>query len=143
MRWIILSLCGLTTVSCTTDEASVDVRCEIQVDSVTENAENENSITISAFPMTEIFDTHVQINQSVVSVLDINKENCTECDSCRENSGCTDCAYCVSCEPICQDCEHFLTVDIPVDLPESNEYWATIYNSLGSSEPIQINLDEN
>ena len=85
--------------------------------------------------------THVQINQSVVCV-GYQQEKLYECDSVMGNSGVRLRLLCIL-EPICQDCEHFLTVDIPVDLPESNEYWATIYNSLGSSEPIQINLDEN
>lgn len=143
MRWFIAPLFGWTTYGCTTEETSVDVRCEIQVAPITETATLGEYITISAFPMTEVFDSHVQINQSVVEVSAIDKKNCAECETCRDNAGCTDCAYCADCDTTCQTCEHSMTLAIPSDLPQSNEYWMTIYNSLGSSEPIQITLEEN
>lgn len=143
MRWISSVFLFFTTFGCTTEETSVDVRCEIQVTPPSEMSALGESMTLSAFPMTEVFDTHVQINQSVATVSSIAQENCTECDACRENAGCTDCAYCADCDVTCQSCEHSLTIDIPSDLPQSNDYWLTIYNSLGSSEPIQINLEEN
>lgn len=130
-------------MSCTTEEGSVDVRCEIQVDPIIDMVERNAELTIDAHPMTDLFDTHVQINQTPISATGINKSTCSECDLCREENGCTDCAYCATCADTCSDCRHTLTVEIPSDLPVQEDYWLTLYNSLGSSEPVQLFVQDN
>ena len=140
---LLIAMLMLVFMSCTTESTSVNVRCNIQVEPIEANAIRGSMLTVNAYPLTDTFDTHIQINQTTVDASTIEKETCSDCDACRSEYGCTDCAYCPACEVTCDECQHLLTFTIPEELPSSDEYWLTLFNSLGSSEAVYLSIEEN
>jgi len=137
----LLTLLGL--FACQESTTSIDARCEIATEVPAESWNVGTTETLEAFPMTNRIDTLVTINDVPLSVLDIDKSACAECEECKTTAGCTDCNYCPECTNECDECIHVLTVEVPADLPIRDEYWLSIHNTLGSSTPILIDIQES
>jgi hypothetical protein len=127
-------------MGCETTNATVDARCEVSVEEPSDSWLLGSEVDIQAHPLTEIFDTTVLLNDIELLPIAINKSECSSCDECRLSVGCTDCAFCPSCETTCEECFHTVSVLIPETLESRTEYWLTIFNSLGSSDPILVNI---
>ena len=128
----------ITLLSCDEGTTIVNARCELEVQSLNDNWQRGDSITLFATPLTDEVDTLVLLNNTNLLVSEINTSSCTECDACKTNVGCTECGFCTTCTLECSNCQHEIEVDFPNDFPASEEYWLTVHNSLGSSSPILI-----
>jgi len=135
-----VSILGM--IACQESTTSIDARCEIVTEVPTDTWTVGATETLQAFPMTSRIDTLVTINDVPISVFDIDKSACEDCDDCKTTAGCDDCNYCPDCVNQCDDCTHLLTVEIPTDLPIREEYWLSVHNTLGSSTPILVDIQE-
>ena len=141
MRHLII-LTFFYLMGCDSTDATVDARCEIEIEEPNDSWSLGSEIDIQVHPLTDIFDTTVLVNDIEITPVGINKSECGTCDECRASAECTDCAYCPSCETTCSDCMHTLTILIPETLEPRTEYWLTIFNSLGASNSILINISQ-
>ena len=73
----------ITLLSCDESTTIVNARCELEVESLNDNWQRGDSITLFATPLTDEVDTLVLLNNTNLMVNEINTSSCTECDACK------------------------------------------------------------
>ncbi len=141
MPTFFVALFGVVSLGCTESTTSVTARCEIEIEQPSEIWERGSTVTVHATPLTSVVDTRASINDTALDVLSVDTSSCTDCEACKEEAFCTTCDFCDTCVNECLDCQHTLTVQIPIGLPTAEEYWLTLYNGLGSSAPVVVSVE--
>jgi len=132
---ILLSL----LLACDSTEYVTTQRCSIDiVDTVPAEAISGEALVISAYPLTETWDTLVSFDNQEAEVINITKEECNDCSECRELNRCTVCDYCDVCASSCDTCAHSVEVIVPELLSGSTDL--LIHNAQGSSDPYSISI---
>ena len=127
-------------IGCTTSTTSQKTRCSIEVAIEGPLIAGESN-SIEAYPLTDILDTLVLLNDEEVAVKGLNKVECASCEECKISYGCSDCDFCPNCQTSCGECMHLLDIDIPADAVDPSIL--TIYNVYGSSDPLEVEIHES
>lgn len=130
---------SLLLTACETTEVSTATRCDIEIESISpEILIAGESATIVAYPLTETWDSLVELNGVEADVSALNKDNCEACEECRITYECTECGYCSDCQDSCLECTHSLDVIVPQDI--SGQVQVVIFNAHGSSDPYSTSV---
>ena len=139
MRISLFLLIGNLLLACSDDTYDDAIRCDVEIQNIEPAELIPNEIArIEAYPLSTVWDSLVELNDTELIVESVEKENCESCEECRTANDCTTCDYCSSCLEECQECVHSLEVFIPEDLPSNS--LLTITNSYGSSDPISVSI---
>ena len=129
-------------LACDTTDVITLNRCELTVYETTPSvAIAGERLQISAYPLTEEWDTSITFNDQPAPVLSVQKQECSECEDCRSANACTTCSYCEACSLECSTCDHLLETTVP-DLP-SSQAEILIHNAQGSSNPYFLEIEQN
>ena len=142
IRGFVLAL--LFVAGCIT-ETSTDVEsCSITLTPPDDVVMVGDTITVYGRPFTALFDSSIRFEQTDARLVDVSRDDCALCDTCRDQADCTDCDSCEVCTTSCETCVESMTLTVP-DLP-TGDYYVTARNSYGQSAPAQwslINDDED
>ena len=130
----------LFCLGCETTEVSTSTRCIIDVPAITNTLYFGQPATIQAYPLTEKWDTLVELNGTEAEVTAVTKDECEECEECRDINACTDCDYCSACTESCQLCEHSVTIIVPMEI--ATEPQLVITNAHGTSDPQTVFIED-
>lgn len=130
MLLLLLAACETTTVSGTTS-------CSLGVPTLgVAAAAPGDTVTLTAAPLTEVWDTAVTVGPARATLVDLDRSTCDECDDCRDTEGCAACGECATCDTTCATCAEVLSFVVPDLAPGT---WSVeIVNRYGRSE--QVNL---
>ena len=129
--FFLLMACGTTTIGLVED-------CDVLASDVqpTEAAVGTQA-TVNVSPVSTHWDTAAYVDGNRAEVVDITREGCEECDSCKDEFGCLACSDCDDCDAICKsDCVEsvvFIVPAVPVGPAD-----VVVYNSNGTSNPLSI-----
>jgi len=118
---------------CVTETAAELPTCELQVTAPAETVSTADSVTVVGRPFTNLLDTSVRFEGSEAPVTNVDREDCTLCDPCRESAGCTVCETCEACTASCETCIETVTFDVP-ELA-TGKYTVVFRNRYGLSTP--------
>jgi hypothetical protein len=132
---------SLLFLACDSSEVVTINRCQVQIINATPQvAQIGEPLYISAYPMTETWDTIVDFNGSTSEIININKDNCTDCDECRIINSCTSCDYCELCIDSCIECAQSIEVVVP-ELFSTTTAEISITNAHGTSDYYSVSIE--
>lgn len=133
-------LLAAALLACTTTTTTVQPGCEVEVLGLApESAAPGEAVRITARPLTTDFDTAVSFGEARGEILSVDREDCTECDACRDLNECTPCGDCSACDLSCeQTCEESLEVLVP-EL-EAGTVALQLFNSHGASGRVDFEV---
>lgn len=134
---ISLTLIVLTT-GC--DETVVTDLPTCDLAGVVEPATGEpgDAIVITLGPVLDQYDTLVQVGGTNANVTDVDRDNCSACDACREFHECLSCDSCVICSEDCNLCVETVTFAVPELAAQSTSI--VVISAFGSTEPIPFSV---
>ncbi len=91
-----------------------------------------DTIVATGAPFSEAYDTLILVGGFRATVVDVDREQCTKCDTCRDEAGCG------GCKSDCADCEE--TVEFTLPAATAGETTLTILNQFGGSEAIPFTM---
>lgn len=72
------------------------------------------SVTLTTRPLTTLWDTAITFGDQRLTPLSLERTECSSCDTCIEESGCSTCGtVCSSCAEQCSLCVETVSIEIP------------------------------
>ncbi len=101
-------------LACDTSSEALSLHCTLDtpVFSPAEAAPGDTVVATTA-PLTEVWDTTVQVGTDAASVVAVDRNECSACDTCRETVGCTSCDECTDCAEDCATCVQTVSFTVP------------------------------
>ena len=96
-------------------------------------------VTVYGRPFTALFDSSIRFEQTDATLVDVSRDDCALCDTCRDQAECSDCEACEVCATSCETCVESMTLTVP-DLP-TGDYYVTARNSYGLSAPTEWSVE--
>ena len=100
-------------VGCGGSNPEVFATCEVDLALEPSQGFPGDEVVASGGPFSERYDTVVAIDGVSADIVDIDRVDCSTCDTCRFNNGCATCGRCFACEDACASCEQSLTFTVP------------------------------
>ena len=110
-----ISILLFLSVSCTEGDVIESNDCGITLTELPE-LQSEAEIQLYATPLSDTWDTYVNIDGSAVEIVSLQRLSCGSCDSCRLEQQCDSCETCSECDALCDAsvCFEELTIKTPV-----------------------------
>ncbi|NOY27032.1 MAG: hypothetical protein GXP62_14270, partial [Oligoflexia bacterium] len=114
-------------------------RCDLSLGSPTPSLSLPgDTVSLPATPLTSTWDTAVIVGGHRATVIDVVRDGCDPCDSCRADYGCSVCGDCDACDLEC-DTDCIETVEFQVPSTLSAGTWDTwVYNVHGAGGPLPL-----
>lgn len=140
-RALALAATLFTASGCASATDIFALRCDVAVTEVApQPAIVGESVTITGQPFTSVYDSAVYIGAERAEVIDVERADCLNCDTCRAQQGCTECSDCDACDTICStECVETVTFDVP-DL-EAGEHALQLFNAHGQSPVLPFSVE--
>ncbi len=140
MRAPLLPLLVLAA-ACSTDGSSYAPRCDVALQTPDPSqALPGDEVTIAGSPLTTTYDTALYVGADRATVLEVTRDGCDDCDTCREDAGCSVCGDCDACDLQCtQECTETVRFEVPVDLG-AGTWPVTLYNYHGVGGPVSLDV---
>ena len=129
------SLAMMLVTGCVTETSTEVESCSLTLSPPDEDLVVGDEVTVYGRPFTALFDSSIRFEQTDASLVDVSRDECALCDTCREQAECSDCETCDVCATSCETCIESMTLTVP-DLP-SGDYYVVARNSYGLSTPTQ------
>ncbi len=107
------TLLALFLAACAPTTQSFYYQCALDVETDPVSAAVGDEVVIFGGPMTERYDTLVQVGGITAELVDVAREGCDECDACQADAGCLACTACLDCADSCASCEQTATFIVP------------------------------
>jgi hypothetical protein len=137
-RWSIAILFWCS--ACAVETTTSNVTCDLIVSPPPVETTAGETYTITGRPFTVLLDTSIRLNDTFAEVLAVERSECTLCDTCRAEVGCTACESCTECETSCETCEQI--IDFVVPDVDPGTYTLFVRNGFGMSESERLTVDE-
>lgn len=126
----------LLLLACTTQTIYVAPTCTLDAPAAEPAAAPVGAtVTLTSRALTEAWDTVVTIGSARAEVVAVDRDGCSDCDSCLNDTGVEDCLPCTpqcdSCAEACATCVETARIRVP-DLPPG-DYEVFLTNVHGSS----------
>lgn len=127
-------------LACTTTTTTIQPGCEVEVLGLEPAAAAPGeTVRLTARPLTTDFDTAVSFGEVRGEIASLDREDCTECDACRDLNECTPCGDCSACDLSCeQTCEESLEVVVPE--VDAGVVALQLFNSHGASGRVDFEV---
>lgn len=131
--FFLLMACGTTTIDLVED-------CDVLASEVVPSeAAPGAEVAVVLTPVTTNWDTAVYLDGVRAEVVDIRRDGCEECDTCKEEEACLACSDCDTCDAICKsDCIESVVFVVPARPPGAAN--VVVYNGSGASNPVTLNI---
>ncbi|RME20263.1 MAG: hypothetical protein D6798_20865, partial [Deltaproteobacteria bacterium] len=141
MRLVLLPLL-LTLAACITEGGSYAPRCDVTLGEPEPSpALPGDEVVMAGTPLTTTYDTALYVGAVRATVLEVTREGCDACDTCREDAGCSVCGDCDACDQQCrEECVETVRFAVPTDL-EGGTWPITLYNYHGVGGPVPIEVE--
>ena len=133
---------ALLLFACDTTFTSTSQSCEVDLIAV-EPAEVQpgDTVTLTATPLTEPWDTAIRVGGLDVEVLSVAREGCDDCVVCQAEQGCVGCKDdCDTCDATCETCVETATFTVPA--LDAGDHAVLLFNANGGSNPITLTVRE-
>ena len=131
----------LLFAGCITETSTEVESCALTLTPPSEVLISGEDVTVYGRPFTALFDSSIRFEQTDASLIDVSREECALCDTCRDQADCSDCETCDVCATSCETCVESITLTVP-DLP-TGDYYVVARNSYGLSTPTQWSVDNS
>jgi len=96
-------------------------------------------VVITGSPLTTDYDTALYVGGARAQVTAVDRDECSECDTCREEAECLVCGDCDECDAICEsDCVE--TVSFVVPAVAEGDAVVQLYNTYGGSGALTLEI---
>ncbi len=141
MRLAFFLLCA-AFMGCDDVTTTVAQRCDVFLYSLTPTSGQAGTpVVAAAQPLTETWDTVVNVDGAQAKIDAISRTDCGECDSCRAEQRCDSCDTCDACDDVCRDvCIQTVQFTVP-DLP-AGVHSVSMINQHGHSTSLPFTITE-
>ena len=127
--------------ACETTTSDTLTNCEVTISLDAEHGLPGDEVTALGAPLSTTYDSLVSFNGTTAEVVDVIRDDCTLCDTCREEAACAPCGTCLPCLAQCDLCEESISFIVP-NLPTGNTT-VTLVNAFGTSMPVPFEIDRH
>ena len=121
----------LPLLGCNTTATVYPTTCELDAPVPEASARPGDSAWAVDSPMTSVNDTVVTIGSMQAIVLDVQRNDCDDLDTCRTDNSCSACSDCDACSAEASTCVERVRFTVPELAP--GDHVLTIRNAFGSS----------
>ena len=135
----LLATLSSVLMGCETEETETSTPCVVNLESVSPNAAMAGeTATLTANPLTTVYDSAVYVGGSRATVMDVDRTACEACDSCRDDEQCGACGDCDNCDATCTECVETLTFKVPDT--ETGVTTLQLFNAYGNTNTLEFEV---
>lgn len=129
----------LLFLACTTTTTTTTTNCILPQPTL-EPATGEagQHVVATTGPLYTDWDTAILVGSTRAEIVELSRENCSDCDTCRAEAGCLTCGECETCTDTCSLCVETVTFATPA-IP-AGSYEVSILNQYGRSEAASFTV---
>jgi hypothetical protein len=127
--------------ACDTTTSDTLTNCVVSISLDTDHGLPGDEISASGTPFSTTYDSLISFNGVTADVTDVTRNDCSLCDSCREEAACAPCGACVPCLLQCDACQENISFLVP-DAPTGSTT-VTLINAFGTSTPAPFEIDRH
>ena len=142
MKYVIhfLLFC-FTLTACETTTSDTLTTCEVAISLDVEHGLPGDEVTAVGTPLSTTYDSIISFDGSAAEILDVSREDCALCDTCREENACAPCGACIPCLAQCNLCDESISFVIP-QVP-TGDTTVTLINAFGTSLAVPFQIDRH
>lgn len=130
---------ALFLAGCVQSEALTYTTCDVAATLEPASAAVGDSVVATGAPFTEPYDTLLQVGGYTAQIVDVTRDDCETCDSCRDEALCTTCETCSECDEACALCVQTIEFVVP-EGPAAGPTSVVIRNGFGSSPALPFEV---